>query len=301
MNKIIISILIIVATTITLFQIKNNMIEEEFQKQIENTPNLSYTKVECSGLLLKSDCSIKDIKYKNTKVADEVTIYNIDPTITFEDDNFINLPLDAKIVGINSSMFDISSLFHDEIAKKMESFFKKYTSGYSATIKATMLTDGKTIKNINVKELNVKDKLTPFVISINLKNINTFPILQRFQGTFDLSEKRIIFYDFITQMKNCCIDKIPSRYKTMSNEEIWNHMIKQTISILDINLKKKFNQNLEIDIMNTAKKILQEEKNNFFFDIKAKKTIRLEEVIMKLFLVGPDILLDNYDIKVKAI
>ena len=301
MNKIIISILIIVATTITLFQIKNNMIEEEFQKQIENTHDLSYKKIECSGLLLKSDCSIYEIKYQQTKVADKVTIYNIDPTITFQEGNFIDLPLDAKIEGINSSMFDISSLFHDEIAKKMESFFKKYTSGYSATIEATMLTDGKTIKAINVKELNVKDKLTPFVISANIKNINTFPILESFQGTFDLSEKRIIFYDFITQMKKCCIDKMPSRYKNMSNEEIWNHMIKQTISILDINLNKKFNQELEIDIMNTAKQILQEEKNNFFFDIKAKKTIQLEEVIMKLFLVGPDILLENYEIKVKAI
>ncbi len=301
MKKIIISIVVIIGIIIVLFQIKNRMIEKEFQKQIASVSELSYKRVECSGLLLKTECSIYDIKYQKNKIADRVTIYNIDPTVKFKDGNFIDLPLDAKIEGISRSMFDISSLFHDEISKKMENFFKKYSSNYSAMIKAVMRTDGKTIKAVNIKELNVKDRLTPFIMSANIKDINTFPILESFQGTFDLSEKRIIFYDFITQMKKCCLDKVPLRYQNMNNEDIWNSMIEETIAVLDINLNKEFNQNLEIDIMNTAKIILKEEKNNFFFNIKAKKEIFLEEVVMKLFLVGPDTLLENYNITVKAI
>ena len=300
MNKIFISTVVLIGTIFALFQVKNGMIEKEFRVQVESVSDLSYENISCGGMLLKSECSIYNIAYQKTKVAERVTIYNIDPTVSFQDGDFIELPLDAKIVGIYDSMFDISSLFNDEIAKSMESFFKKYTSGYDADIQAIMLTDGKTVKSVNITKLDVQDKLTPFIISANIKNINTFPILQSFQGTFNLSKKRIIFYDFITQMRECCKDKIPSRYIRMNNEETWNHMISQTISILDLNLKKKFNQNLEINIMNAAKKILQEEKTNFFFDLKAKQAVPLEEIVMKLFLVGPDILLENYDITVKA-
>jgi hypothetical protein len=191
-------------------------------------------------------------------------------------------------------------MLKDDIQEHLKAFFTRYTKNYDITIEANFLTDGKRVRDVKILDLEAADKITPFHIQGEIVNLDTFPILKSFHANFDFTGKRIVFYDFMKEMRSCCKDKFPERYLSMSDGEIWDDMIAQTVSVLKMNVKSQFNQTLETDFMQAMLAILQEEKNFLDIDVKAKKDTPLEQTVMMFFIAGPDAVKEVYDIKVKA-
>ncbi len=299
MKKLLILVVVLIAGALGLSYWKNDKIASEFSKQIDTVEALKHGTVSCEGFI-NADCRIDDISYQGLLLADSLTLKDIDPRVQFEEGTFINLPVHAEIKNAKYSLFDISSMLQDDVQKELKNFFTKYTKDYDISIKANFLTDGKRVRDVDILEVNAQDKITPFRLKGKVTQIDTFPILQGFQGTFDFSNKRIVFYDFIKEMRKCCLDKFPERYLKMSNEEIWNDMIAQTTAVLQMNMKSQFNQSLEKDLMQAMIALLQDEKNILELDVKAKKQTPLEQTVMMFFIAGPDAVKDVYDITVKA-
>ncbi len=289
----------LIAGAFGLSYFKNTKIAEEFTKQIDTVNALTHGKVSCEGFI-NADCRIDNITYQGLLLADSLTLKDIDPRVQFEEGTFINLPVHAEIKNAKYSLFDISSMLQDQVQENLKNFFSKYTKNYDISIRAKFLTDGKRVRDVDILEVDAKDKITPFRLKGKVTQIDTYPILQGFQGTFDFSSKRIVFFDFIKEMRKCCLDKFPQRYLKMSNGEIWDDMIAQTASMLKLNIKNQFNQDLETDLMKAMLALLEDEKNFLELDVKAKKQIPLEQTVMMFFIAGPDAVKEVYDIKVKA-
>jgi hypothetical protein len=299
MKKLLLLVIILIAGGLGLSHYKNEMIAKEFAKQIDTISELSYGKIACSGLI-NADCSIDTISYQGEKLADMVILKEIDPRVQFKEGDFINLPLRAEIKNAQYSLFDISNMLKDDIQENLKDFFTRYTKNYDITIEANFLTDGKRVRDIKIIDLEAADKITPFHLQGEIVNLDTFPILKSFHANFDFTGKRIVFYDFMKAMRSCCKDKFPERYLSMSDGEIWNDMIAQTVGVLKMNVKNQFNQELETAFMKAMLAILQEEKNFLDIDVKAKKDTPLEQTVMMFFIAGPDAVKEVYDIAVKA-
>ena len=299
MKKLLIFVTILAIGFLGASYFKNQKIAEEITKQLDTVQALKHGNIGCSGLV-KADCEMKDVVYQDTRLAESVTLKGIDPLVQFHEGDFIEIPVEAEIKNAKFSLFDISSMLRNDVQKELKNFFTKYTKNYDISIKANFLTDGKRVRDVDILEVNAQDKITPFRLKGKVTQIDTFPILQGFQGTFDFSNRRIVFYDFIKEMRKCCLDKFPERYLKMSNEEIWNDMIAQTTAVLQMNMKSQFNQSLEKDLMQAMTALLQDEKNILELDVKAKKQTPLEQTVMMFFIAGPDAVKDVYDIKVKA-
>jgi len=299
MKKLLIFVIILIAGAFGLSHFKNDKIASEFTKQIDTVESLTHGPVSCEGFI-NADCSIEAITYQGLLLADSLTLKGIDPTVQFEEGTFINLPVNAEIKNAKFSLFDISSMLQDKIHEELKNFFTKYTMDYDISITANFLTDGKRVRDIDILELDAKDKITPFLLKGKVSQIDTYPILNGFEGSFDFSSKRIVFYDFIKEMRQCCLDKFPERYIKMSDEEIWNDMIAQTSEALKMNLKNQFNQDIETDLMKAMLALLQDERNILDLKVTAKKETPLEQTVMMFFIAGPDAVKEVYDIKVKA-
>ncbi|HIP47222.1 MAG TPA: hypothetical protein EYG95_06655 [Campylobacterales bacterium] len=299
MKKLLILVVVLIAGAFGLSHFKNAKIASEFTKQIDTVASFEHGTVTCAGFI-NADCKIEKIMYQGLLLADSLTLKDIDPTVQFEAGTFINLPVNAEIENAKFSLFDISSMLQDEVQEDLKNFFTKYTMDYDINIKANFLTDGQRVRDIDIVEVDAKDKMTPFILEGKIINIDTYPILKGFQGSFDFSHKRIVFYDFIKEMRKCCLDKFPERYLKMSDEEIWNDMISQTTEVLKMNIKNQFNQDIETDLMKAMLSLLQEEKNILELDVKAKKDTPLEQTVMMFFIAGPDAVKEVYDIKVRA-
>ena len=290
---------LLIAGTFGLSYYKNTKIASEFTKQIDTVEALKHDAVTCEGFI-NADCRIDNITYQGLLLADSLTLKDIDPSVQFEEGTFINLPVHAEIHNAKFSLFDISGMLQDTIQEELKNFFTKYTMDYDISIKANFLTDGKRVRDVEILEVDAKDKITPFVLKGKVTQIDTFPILQGFQGSFDFSSKRIVFYDFIKEMRKCCLDKFPERYLKMSDGEIWDDMITQTSQALKLNIKNQFNQDIETELMKAMLALLEDEKNTLELDVKAKKQTPLEQTVMMFFIAGPDAVKEVYDIKVKA-
>lgn len=299
MKKLLILVVVLMAGIFGLSHFKNEKIASEFTKQIDTVASLKHGAVTCEGFI-NADCKIEGIMYQGLLLADSLTLKDIDPTVQFEEGTFINLPINAEIKNAKFSLFDISSMLKNDMQEELKNFFTKYTMDYDITIQANFLTDGKRVRDIDIVEVDAKDKITPFRLKGKVTQIDTYPILKGFQGSFDFSNKRIVFYDFIKEMRQCCLDKFPSRYLKMSDEEIWNDMIAQTSKVLKMNIKNQFNQDIETDLMKAMLALLQEKKNILELDVKAKKDTPLEQTVMMFFIAGPDAVKEVYEIKVKA-
>jgi hypothetical protein len=278
---------------------KNEKIVSEFTKKLDTVEAFSHGAITCEGFV-KADCRIENIAYQGIALADSMTLQGIDPLVKFHEGDFISLPLSAKIHNAKFSLFDISNMLKDDIQKELKDFFKKYTSDYDVTIKASFLTDGTTMRDIKILDLQAEDKITPFQLEAKVTQLDTFPILENFHVSFDFSNKRIVFYDFMKDMRKCCKDKFPARYLEMKDGEIWEDMILQTSEVLKLNIKSQFNQDVETDFMKAMLALLQEEKNYLDIQVEAKKQTPLEQTVMMFFIAGPDAVKEVYDIKVKA-
>ncbi len=299
MKKLLILVVVIVAAVFGLSYYKNEKIASEFAKQIDTIDALKHGSIKCEGFI-NADCTIDTLRYQGALLADKLILRGIDPRVQFKDGEFINLPLHAEIKNAQYSLFDISTMLKNDIQENLKSFFSKYTKNYDITIDANFLTDGKSVRDIEIIKLDAEDKITPFVVSGKIVQLDTFPILERFHGSFDFSNKRIVFYDFMKSMRQCCLDKFPDRYLKMSDGEIWDDMIAQTVAVLKMNLKRTFNQELERDLMRAMLDLLQEKRNFLDIDVKAKKMTPLEQTVMMFFIAGPDAVKEVYDIKVEA-
>ncbi len=299
MNKLLILVVVLIAGVFGLSHFKNEKIASEFTKQIDTVASLTHGPVVCEGFI-NADCRIDGITYQGLLLADSLILKDIDPTVQFEEGTFIDLPVSAEIENAKFSLFDISSMMQDGIREELKNFFTKYTTGYDINIKASFLTDGKRVRDIDILEVDAKDKITPFILKGKIVQLDSYPILKGFQGSFDFSNKRIVFYDFIKEMRQCCLDKFPQRYLKMSDEEIWNDMILQTSEMLKLNIKNQFNQDIETDLMKAMLALLQDEKNILDLKVTAKKDTPLEQTVMMFFIAGPDAVKEVYDIKVKA-
>jgi len=299
MKKLLFFVFVLAAIAGGLSYYKNIMIEKEFAKQIDTISELSHGKIACSGFI-DATCSIDTIVYQGHKLADRLTLEGIDPRVQFKEGEFITLPLHATIKNAQYSLFDISNMLKEDIQANLKSFFSKYTKNYDINIDAKFVTDGKSVRDIEIVDLEAKDKITPYHLSGKIIHLDTFPILKRFHVNLDFTTKRIVFFDFLKAMRSCCIDKFPERYLKMSDAQIWDDMIAQTVGVLKINLKSQFNQSLEQDFMRAMIEILQDQKNFLNIDVKAKKDTPMEQTVMMFFIAGPDAVKEIYDIKVKA-
>ncbi len=299
MKKLLLLVVIVIAGVFGLSYYKNEKIASEFTKQIDTVESFKHDAVTCEGFI-NADCRIDNITYQGLLLADSLTLKDIDPRVQFKEGEFINLPVHAEIKNAKFSLFDISSMLQDQVQEELKNFFTKYTMNYDITIKANFLTDGKRVRDVDILEVDAKDKITPFRLKGKVTQIDTFPILQGFQGSFDFSSKRIVFFDFIKEMRKCCLDKFPERYLKMSDGEIWDDMIEQTSKALKMNIKNTFNQDIETDLMKAMLALLEDEKNILELDVKAKKQTPLEQTVMMFFIAGPDAVKEVYDIKVKA-
>jgi len=292
-------VLLLGAGAVGLSYYKNDKIASEFSKKLDTVSNLSYASIACDGFV-NADCTIKDIAYQGKMLADSVTLEGIDPRVQFKKGTFIKIPLSAKIKNAKFSLFDISSMMKNDIQVELKDFFTKYTKDYDIDIDATMTTDGESVRSVEIVKLDAKDKITPFILKAKVDKLDTFPALSNFHIAFDLSKKRVIFYDFLESMRQCCSDKIPERYVTMKNEEIWNDMIERTSISLSANVNNQFNQEIETQFMKAILVLLNDEKNTLSIDAVSKKETALEQVVMMFFLAGPDAVKSIYDIKVSA-
>ncbi len=292
-------VIVLGAGSYGLSHYKNEKIVSEFTKKLDTVKGFSHGAVTCEGFI-KADCRIENIVYQGVSLADSMTLEGIDPLVKFHEGDFISLPLSAKIHNAKFSLFDISNMLKDDIQVELKDFFKKYTSDYDVHIKASFLTDGTTMRAIKILDLDAEDKITPFHLEGKITQLDTFPILENFHATFDFSNKRVVFYDFMKDMRKCCKDKFPKRYLKMSDGEIWDDMILQTTEVLKLNIKSQFNQDIETDLMKAMLALLQEEKNYLDIEVKAKKQTPLEQTVMMFFIAGPDAVKEVYDIKIKA-
>ncbi len=278
---------------------KNQKIAEEIAKQLDTVQALKHGGIHCTGLV-KADCEMQDIVYQDTRLAESVTLKGIDPLVQFHEGNFIEIPVEAEIKNAKFSLFDISSLLKNDIQKELKNFFSKYTKNYDISIKANFLTDGKRVRDIDIVDVDAQDKITPFLLKGKVSAIDTFPILDGFYAKFDFTNKRLVFYDFLDEMRRCCIKKFPERYLKMSNEAIWNDIVMQISAMLTMNLKNQFIQEGERDMMRAMLDILQDKKNYLVLDVKAKKKVPLEQTVMQFFIAGPDAVKAVYDMKIEA-
>ena len=299
MIKLLIFFVILVAGVFGLSTFKNSKIADEFTKQLAGISALKHGDISCEGFI-NADCTIGEISYQDILLADSVVLKGIDPTVQFKEGVFVSVPLEAKITNAKLSLFDISNMLKDDVQKELKNFFIKYTSDYDITLKANFFTDGTRMRDINIISLDAEDKMTPFVLSGKISQLDTFPILNGFKGAFDFSKKRIVFYDFMKEMRMCCPDKIPARYVEMSDGEVWDDMIAQTSQFLKLNIKNQFNQSIEKDLMKAMLALLQDEKNTLQLEVIAKKETPLEQTVMMFFIAGPDAVKEVYDIKVEA-
>ncbi len=278
---------------------KNQKIAQEISKQLDTVEAFKHGPITCNGLV-KADCQMPNISYHGTLLAERVTLQGIDPLVQFKEGEFLTIPVKAKVKNAKFSLFDISSMFKNDIQKELKDFFAKYTKNYDITLDAAIVTDGKSVRDVDIVELYAKDKITPFRLSAKVTQIDTFPILHHFEGNFDFTNKRIVFYDFLDTMRKCCIDKFPKRYLQMSNEAIWNDIVMQTVAVLEINLKGQFIQEAERDFMEAMVAILQDKKNFLKLVARSKKETPLEQIVMMFFIAGPDAVKEAYDIKIEA-
>ena len=301
MKKILLALVLFLgAGSVGLSYFKNDKIASELTKHIDTISALKHGPLTCKGFV-KADCTISDIVYQGLSLADSVTLKGIDPTVQPSEGDFVRLPLEAEIKNAKFSLFDISSMFKNDMQKELKNFFTKYTTDYDITIKANFLTDATTVKEVEIVELNAQDKLTPFILKGKVAQLDTFPILEGFTGAFDLSNKHVVFNDLMKEMRACCKDKIPERYRKMRDAEAWDDMISQTSKALKMNIKNnQFHQGLEIDFMKAMLALLQDEKNTLELQVKSKKSVPLEQTVMMFFIAGPDAVKDVYDIKIKA-
>ena len=299
MKKLLFIAIILGVGAVGLSYFKNTKITSEFLKQIDKVTNLTHGKMTCTGFI-KADCSLENIAYKGTLLADSMTLRGIDPMVQPTEGEFITLPLEATIHNAKFSLFDISAMLKDNFQQELQSFFKKYTTDYDIHIKAEFLTDGRGVRDINIIDLFAEDKITPFHISTVVKQLDTFPVLETLHASFDVSHKRLVFFDFMKAMRKCCKDKFPERYLEMSDIEIWDDMVHQTVAAVKLSLKGQFNQGVEVAFMKALLDILEDQKNAFDVSVTAKKPTPLEQTVMMFFIAGPDSVKDVYDIQVKA-
>jgi len=275
------------------------MIQSEFSKQLDTVSDLTYDDISCHGFV-DAACHIDNLRYQGKLLADELILKGIDPTVRFHKGSFIEIPIDAEVKNAKFSLFDISNMLKDKMQAALKDFFAKYTKNYDIHLKANILTDGESVRAVDITDLDAEDKITPFRLSAKVSKLDTFPILEKLHGTFDFSNKRIVFYDLMKRMRVCCKDQFPKRYLKMSDGEIWDDMIKQTSKILKFNMQSQFNQTVETDLMKAMLVLLQEKKNILDIDVKAKKETPLEQTVMMFFIAGPDEVKDVYDMKVIA-
>ena len=299
MIKLPIFFVILVAGVFGLSTFKNSKIADEFTKQLAGISALKHGDISCEGFI-NADCTIGEISYQDILLADSAVLKGIDPMVQFKEGVFVSVPLEAKITNAKLSLFDISNMLKDDVQKELKNFFIKYTSDYDITLKANFFTDGTRMRDINIISLDAEDKMTPFVLSGKISQLDTSPILKGFKGAFDFSKKRIVFYDFMKEIRMCCPDKIPAQYAEMSDEEVWDDMIAQISQFLKLNIKNQFNQSIETDIVKAMLAILQDEKNTLQLEVIAKKETPLEQTVMMFFIAGPDAVKEVYDIKVEA-
>ncbi len=299
MKKLFILTLLLAGLAFGLSYFKNDKIASEFSKQIDTVSALSHGEVTCKGFI-NADCTIKDIVYQGLALADSLELKGIDPTMQFKEGVFTNIPLAAEIKNAKFSLFDISNMFKDDVQVDLKNFFTKYTTNYDIHIEANLLTDGKSARAVDIIKLDAEDKITPFVLSGKVTQLDTFPILNSFKGSIDFSNKHAVFNDFMKEMRGCCLEKIPARYAKMSDGEVWDDMIAQTSMMLEQSLKQQFNQDIETDMMKAMLALLKDEKNTLYIDVNAKKETPLEQTVMMFFIAGPDAVKEVYDIKVEA-
>ena len=299
MIKLPIFLLIVVAGIFGLSTFKNSKIADELTQQLAGISALKHGDISCEGFI-NADCTIGEISYQDILLADSVVLKGIDPTVQLKEGVFVSIPLEAKIINAKLSLFDITNMLKDDVQKELKNFFNKYTSDYDITLKANFYTDGTRLRDIDIISLDAEDKMTPFVLSGKISQLDTSPILNGFKGAFDFSKKRIVFYDFMKEMRMCCPDKIPAQYVEMSDEEVWDDMIAQTSQFLKLNIKNQFNQSIETDLVKAMIAILQDEKNTLQLEVIAKKETPLEQTMMMFFIAGFDAVKEVYDIKVEA-
>jgi len=299
MIKLPIFLLIVVAGTFGLSTFKNSKIADELTQQLAGISALKHGDISCEGFI-NADCTVGEISYQDILLADSVVLKGIDPTLQLKEGVFVSIPLEAKIINAKLSLFDITNMLKDDVQKELKNFFNKYTSDYDITVKANLYTDGTRLRDIDIISLDAEDKMTPFVLSGKISQLDTSPILKGFKGAFDFSKKRIVFYDFMKEMRMCCPDKIPAQYVEMSDEEVWDDMRAQTSQFLKLNIKNQFNQSIETDLVKAMISILQDEENTLKLELIAKKETPLEQTMMMFFISGFDAVKEVYDIRVEA-
>ena len=299
MIKLPIFLLIVVAGTFGLSTFKNSKIADELTQQLAGISALKHGDISCEGFI-NADCTVGEISYQDILLADSVVLKGIDPTLQLKEGVFVSIPLEAKIINAKLSLFDITNMLKDDVQKELKNFFNKYTSDYDITVKANLYTDGTRLRDIDIISLDAEDKMIPFVLSGNISQLDTSPILNGFKGAFDFSKKRIVFYDFMKEMRMCCPDKIPAQYVEMSDEEVWDDMRAQTSQFLKLNIKNQFNQSIETDLVKAMISILQDEENTLKLELIAKKETPLEQTMMMFFISGFDAVKEVYDIRVEA-
>ncbi len=291
MKRILTVLLLFGAILLGLSYYKNDLLAKQIDTAL-TAEGLSHQEVSCDGFV-ESSCTIDDPTYKGHKIADRLIIASIDPQTLVslqkaqQNHTYENVPLHLSLIGIKDSLWGLIAKKGDRLTRQ---FISPYTQEYNLTASLTLRTDTQTVQSLQIKNLKAEEKLIPYEIKGQIDNLDKATSLSALQIHLDLSQKRKLFDDFVTQMRSCCAQNFPREFQTMNNDQLYQ-----------IFLNKLSQFDSPMTPLNEVINVMKDPtKKALIVSLKAKQKIALRELALPLLMLGPNALERYYDIRVKA-
>ncbi len=283
--RLVIFIIVIILALLGISHYKNSFIAKELTKELDKNPAITQKEVTCSGFI-KSDCTITEPKVNALVLSDSVTIEGIDPTVMPKEGEFKPIKLKIEAKGVRYSLWDF--LKKNPLFGTNRDFFQKYGKKYDVDADFVALSDGKTVRSIDVVRLKADDKMLPFELSTKADSLDKELVLKHLDINLNLSKKREIFNDFITIAKKN--GTLPPQMASKSNQEIISEissmMLRNSTSIRALD--------------EVTKALLDANSTSLSVKIDAKSDTPISKMLIPLVLSQGGALEEFFDIEVKA-
>ena len=285
--KFFITFLLVLASLFGLSYYKNSVIQKTLDDELKHYPQVKYSDLECSGFI-KSDCQIKDPKFKSYPLANSITIEGIDPTNIPSPNETKELSANIFVDGAKYSLWDL--LAHNNPLLKMGGFYKKHSGDYNISSKFLFGVNGDRIDYVKILSLRADDRFLPYELNGELKVFGDSVKMKRLNLSLDLATKRELFDDYIDSIRKCCKDEMPKEYQNMSNDEIYEQ--------LKLKLKS-FHTGLDSlnEIINA---LSDDDKKKLSLYVESKQDVSIKSMILPFLILGPKAIERFYDIRVEA-
>jgi len=283
--KFLIALLLVLASLFGLSYYKNSLLQKSLADELKHYPQLRYSTLECNGFI-KSDCKIIKPKLKSLLLAKSITVKEIDLTDILSQEKSKELNTHIFVDGAKYSLWDL--LANKNSFMNMGNFYKKHSGDYNISADLLLGLKEDKINSVKILSLKAEDRFFPYEINGELRGLGESLRLKRLYFRFDLSKKRELFDDYINSLKECCIQTLPKKYQSMSNDEIYEEFHSSL---------KSFHTNLS-SLNKIIHALSSEDKKILGLDINAKGDVPIQSMILPFLMLGPKAIERFYDIKV---